>query len=136
MLAKKYYAQRGNSSGSMNTRAVAGSNYTALTNKKSRFSFENYYGPDQDRKTSAIRTAILTQEVVGCVKPVPFEDQPVSVETCPRRSHIIGGRTHTARQSCHVHKMFPVMSGGTYLNYHRHQRSCPQNDPVPVNNGC
>jgi hypothetical protein len=135
MLSKKYYAQRGHSSRPMNTSAVAGSGFTSLKHKKNIFAFGTFYGPEQNRKTSGIHTQIIAQNTSGCVKTVPYSENNVVLSSCYRRPNI-GTVMNVARKVCFIHKDWPVRTAEQQVVLERHLRSCPANDPVPINNVC
>jgi hypothetical protein len=135
MLARKYYAQKGNSRGPMNTVPVAGSGVTSRNNRKNTYASGNFYGPEQNRKTSGIHTQIITQNTSGCVKKIPFSENQAVASSCYARTGI-GSVMNIPRKVCYIHKDYPVVNSSEQVILHRQNRSCPANDPVPVNNAC
>ena len=132
MLRRKYYAQKGNSKGEMNTSPVAGSNYTMLKNRKNTFSFINMYKPMNNRRTSQIHTEIQKFNTIRCNTS---DNTTTRDSTCSNRPN--GDTSVTLNKKvCYVHKDVGVDDYKTYIEKQKTNRSCIQNDPVPVINTC
>lgn len=122
MLARKHYAQKGVSSGAMNTRAVARSASSVIKGYASRPL--PTYKPIAD-KTSGTHTKELEYDAIKCT-PGP---QTSSVIVCPPPS--TGCKVVPA-----IHKDTTARTAGQQIQHVIITRSCFENDPVPTNNTC
>lgn len=123
MLAKKHYAQRGNSSGAMKSGAVARSASSVI--KRYVTSAEQVYKPVAD-KTESRYIHELTQEAIKC-NPGPRTN---SVATCPPPGS-------GCKPILTVHKdTNHVRTAGEQISHVINTRACYESDPVPTNNTC
>jgi hypothetical protein len=127
MLARKYYAQRGNSKGKMNTRAVAGSTNTRI-NKLLR-SQTNNTSKTLDNYTSEKHTETLKHLTMKC----STED---NTKTRECNASCLNS-TKPGRKYTDIHKDIVFNTQGEHLQKIKEQRACLENEPKPYNNvGC
>lgn len=137
MLAKKYYAQRGNSKGKMNTSALTPSSSIAIRNKVLSKS-SNVAKTTQDF-TSQKYTDLIKYEVIKCSTPDNTTTRQCGSTTgCSGYSYKTESGIRTNRVS-YVHKDIVNNSQQDYIQKIKELRSCMENDPKPFNNitgGC
>lgn len=130
MLARKHYAQKGNSRGNMNTRPIAGSSSIVINNRL-RQQHSNTVKKMEDF-TCGKATTLLKQKVMKC----STADNTTTI--CPsgcQTSSAIGSR----KRASNLHKDLIINTQAKYIEETLPgKKVCLENEPKPIStcNNC
>jgi hypothetical protein len=127
MLARKYYAQKGNSKGRMNTRAVAGSSSIVLNNKK------RIYDSNTSKKMDEYTSKNYIDEKKYLTIKCSTSDNSTTKSVCNDKCDVkyVSQSGIRSNRVSNIHKDIVFNTQGDHIEKAKENRACIENDPKP-----